>query len=177
MYLVVRASGDPGALAPAIRERIRQVDPDVPASGVQTMNARVSASVARPRLHTILLGAFAGLALLLAAVGIYGVMSDAAERRTREIGIRMAVGAGSPAILGLFLRQGLAMVLVGVAAGLLGAFALTRAMQTLLFEVSPTDPLVFAGITLVLATVALVAAWVPARRATRLDPLVALRED
>ena len=177
MYLVVRASGDPTSLVPAIREGIRQVDPDVPASSIRTMSDRVATSVARPRLHSIVLGAFAGLALLLAAVGIYGVISDAAQRRTREIGIRMAMGASSSAILGLFLRQTLAMVLVGLMAGLSGALALTRAMRALLFEVSPTDPLVFAGITLVLATVALVAAWVPARRATRLDPLVALRED
>jgi putative ABC transport system permease protein len=177
MYLVVRASGDPSGLVPAIRDRIRKVDSGVPASSVQTMEARVSGSVARPKLQTLVLGAFAGLALLLAAVGIYGVMSHAAQQRTREIGIRMAVGASSRAILALFLRQGFAMVALGVVAGLLGAAAMTRVLQTLLFGVSPTDPLVFATITVVLATVALVAAWLPARRATRLDPLVALRED
>jgi putative ABC transport system permease protein len=177
MYLVVRATGDPSALVPAIRGRLRKVDPDVPASSVQTMDARVSASVARPRLQTVVLGAFAGLALLLAAVGIYGVMSHAAQQRTREIGIRMAVGASSRAILALFLRQGIAMVGLGLGLGLLGAAALTRALKTLLFGVSPTDPLVFAAITTLLATVAVLAAWLPARRATRLDPLAALRED
>ncbi len=177
MYLVVRAAGDPSALVGAIRERIRQVDPDVAVSNVQTMDARVSASVARPRLHTIVLGAFAGLALLLAATGIYGVMSNAARQRTREIGIRMALGASPSAILALFLRQGIAMVAVGVTAGLLGAAALTRALRTLLFGVSATDPLVFASIALLLSAVALVAAWLPAQRATRLDPVVALRED
>jgi putative ABC transport system permease protein len=137
----------------------------------------VSASLAQPRLRTVVLGTFAGLALLLAAVGIYGVMSYAARQRTREIGIRMAIGASTRAILRLFLARGAAMVGGGIAAGLLGAVALTRALQTLLFGVSTSDPLVFAGVTTMLAAVAMVAAWVPARRATRLDPVVALREE
>jgi putative ABC transport system permease protein len=177
MQLVVRAAGDPGALLPALREGIRQVDPDVAASGIRTMGDRVVASVARPRLQTVVLSAFAVLALLLAAVGVYGVMSHAAQQRTREIGIRMAVGAGSRAILALFLRQGLVLVTTGLLAGVLGAAALTRVLRTLLFQVSPTDPRVFAAITLLLATVAFAAVWFPARRATRLDPFVALRED
>jgi ABC-type antimicrobial peptide transport system permease subunit len=160
-----------------VRSALRQVDPDVPASQVRTMADRVSAAFATPRLQTALLGAFAGLALLLAAVGIYGVMADAARRRTREVGIRMAIGASSRAILLLFLRHGLRMVAAGVVAGLVAAFALTRAMQTLLFEVSPTDARVFAAVTLALSVVALAAAWIPARRATRLQPTVALRAD
>jgi putative ABC transport system permease protein len=137
----------------------------------------VSASLAHPRLRTIVLGTFAGLALLLAAVGTYGVMSYAARQRTREIGIRMAIGASSRAILGLLLGRGVALVAAGIAAGLLGAVALTRALRTLLFGVSTSDPLVFVGVTATLATVAIVAAWVPARRATRLEPVVALREE
>ncbi len=177
MYLVVRAEQDPLAPVRAIRDRIRQIDPDVPVSSVQTMEARVSASVARPRLRTIVLGAFAGVALLLAAVGIYGVMSYAARQRTREIGIRMALGASSRSILTLLMRSGFAMVALGVAGGLLGAAALTRALRTLLYGVSTTDPLVFAAITGGLVAVSLVAALVPARRATRLEPLVALREE
>lgn len=177
MYLVVRGGGDPARLVPAVRDAIRQVDPDVPGSQVRAMADRVDAAVATPRLQTALLGAFAGLALVLAAVGIYGVMADAARRRTREVGIRMAIGATSRAILVLFLGHGMRMVAAGVAAGLLAAFALTRAMQALLFEVSPTDPRVFAGVTLALAAVALAAAWIPARRATRLQPTVALRAD
>src|SRR5207244_13121704 len=142
-------------------------------ANVETMESRVSASVAQPRLQAVVLGTFAGLALLLAAVGIYGVMSYAARQRTREIGIRMALGAGSRAILTLLLGKGIAMVAVGVGAGLLGAAALTRALRSLLYGVSATDPLVFAGITAVLAAVALLAALVPARRASRLDPVLA----
>jgi putative ABC transport system permease protein len=177
MYLVVRSQTDPASLAAAIRDRIRQVDPDVPASSIRTMEDRVSASLAQPRLRAIVLGTFAGLALLLAAVGTYGVMSYSARQRTREIGIRMAIGASSRAILKLLLAQGFVMVGAGIAAGLLGAVALTRALQTLLFGVSTSDPLVFAGVTTVLAAVAMVAAWVPARRATRLEPVAALREE
>jgi predicted permease len=169
MYLVVRSQADPASLAAAIRDRIRQVDPDVPASSIRTMEDRVSASLAQPRLRAIVLGTFAGLALLLAAVGSYGVMSYAARQRTREIGIRMAIGASSRAILTLLLGRGLLMVAAGLTAGLLGAAALTRALRTLLFGVSTSDPLVFAGVTAVLATVAMVAAWVPrpARHAPR----------
>jgi putative ABC transport system permease protein len=177
MYLVVRTATEPEALAAPIRDRLRRVDPDVPASSIQTMAARVSASVAGPRLHTGVLGSFAGLALLLAGMGIYGVVSHAAQQRTREVGIRMALGASARAILMLFLREGIAMATLGAAAGLLLAAALTRWLRTLLFEVSPTDPLVFVAIPTLLTLVALAAAWLPARRATRLDPLVALRED
>jgi predicted permease len=177
MYLVVRGAGDPARLAPAVREVIRQVDPDIPASQVRTMSDRVSAAVATPRLQTAVLGAFAALALLLAGVGIYGVMSDAAQRRTREVGIRMALGATSRTILALFLRHGMRMVAVGVAVGLVAALALTRAMQALLFQVSPTDARVFAGVTLALSVVALAAAFLPARRATRLEPTAALRAE
>ncbi|HET8647980.1 MAG TPA: FtsX-like permease family protein, partial [Vicinamibacteria bacterium] len=177
MYLVVRGAGDPARLEPAIRGAIRQADPDIPASQVRTMADRLSAAVATPRLQTAVLGSFAALALLLAAVGIYGVMSDAAQRRTREVGIRMAVGATSRAILLLFLGQGMRMVALGVGAGLLTAFALTRGMQALLFQVSPRDGRVFAGVTLALSAVAMAAAWIPARRATRLPPTVALRAE
>ena len=177
MYLTVRGGDAPAALGPAIRERVRQVDPDVPVSALLTMEDRVSASLAQPRLQAVVLGAFAGLALLLAAVGIYGVMAYATRLRTREIGIRMAIGAGSRAILRLLLARGLAMVAAGIAGGLLGAFALTRALRSLLFEVSPSDPLVFAAVTAALTAVAMLAAWLPARRATRLAPVAALRED
>jgi putative ABC transport system permease protein len=177
MFLVARAEEDPLALAGAIRDRIRQVDPDVPASSIRTMEDRVSASLAQPRLRAIVLGTFAALALVLAGIGTYGVMSYATRQRTREIGIRMAIGASSRAILALLLARGFVLVAAGVAAGLAGALALTRALRTLLFGVSPSDPLVFVGVTAVLATTAMFAAWVPARRATRLEPVVALREE
>jgi predicted permease len=177
MYLVVRSQTDPAGLSAAIRDRIRQVDPDVPAASIETMEDRVSASLAQPRLRAIVLGTFAGLALLLAGVGTYGVMSYAARQRTREIGIRMAIGASSRAILKLLLGRGAVMVTAGIAAGLLCALALTRALRTLLFGVSTSDPLVFVGVTILLASVAMVAAWVPARRATRLEPVAALREE
>jgi putative ABC transport system permease protein len=177
MFLVVRAAENAGDLMPAIRDRLRRVDPDIPASSVRTMEARAAAALAAPLLQTRILGAFAGLALLLSATGIYGVTSYTARQRTREVGIRMAVGAGSRSILALFLRQGVALVGIGLVAGLAGAALLTRSLQALLFDVSATDPFVFVAITAMLFAVALTAAWLPARRATRLDPVVALRED
>lgn len=177
MYVVMSTTDDPSPLVAAARDGVRRVDPDVPASRIQKMEERLSTSLAAPRLHAIVLGAFAGLALMLAATGIYAVMSHATRQRTREIGVRMALGAEPRAILPLVLRQGVVLVAAGIGAGLVGAAALTRTLQTLLYDVSPTDPLVFGGVTVVLTAVALVAAWLPARRATRLDPLVALREE
>ena len=177
LYLVVRSEGDPLALAAGIRDRVRHVDRDIPTSAVRTMEDRVSAALAPPRLQAVVLGTFAGLALGLAGVGIYGVMSYSMRQRTREIGIRMAIGASSRSILGLFLKKGFAIVCAGIASGLVAAFALTRVLRALLFEVSPSDPRVFAGVTLLLAAVAITAAWIPAYRATRLQPLAALRED
>jgi putative ABC transport system permease protein len=177
MYVVARSDGDPLALAAGIRERVREIDPDIPTSAVRTMEDRVAASLASKRLQAVVLGTFAGLALLLAGVGIYGVMSYSMRQRTREIGIRMAIGAGAGAILALFLKRGLAIVLAGIAAGLAAAFALTRVLRSLLFEVSPRDPAVFAAVTALLAVVAMAAAWVPAHRGSRLHPVAALRED
>ncbi len=177
MFLVVRAAENAGDLMPAIRDRIRRVDPDIPASSVRTMEARAAAARAAPQRQTRILGAFAGLALLLSATGVYGVTSYTARQRTREVGIRMAVGAGSRSILALFLRQGVTLVGIGILAGLAGAGLLTRSLQALLYQVSATDPWVFAAITALLLAVALAAAWLPARRATRLDPVVALREE
>jgi ABC-type antimicrobial peptide transport system permease subunit len=141
------------------------------------MEGRVSASLASPRLQAIVLGTFAGLALVLAGVGIYGVMAYSMRQRTREIGIRMAVGASSPSILALFLKKGFAMVFAGLAGGLAAALAVTRVLRSLLFEVSTIDPMVFVGVTVVLAVVAMTAAAIPAYRASRLQPVVALREE
>ena len=141
------------------------------------MDEILANSVTRPRLQTILLGAFGGLALLLAAVGIYGVMSYSVSRRTGEIGIRMALGASQWDVLALVCGQGLRLILIGVAAGLALAFGLTRLMSKILFGISPTDPLTFAIVVLVLAAVALLACYLPARRATHVDPIIALRHE
>jgi ABC-type antimicrobial peptide transport system permease subunit len=141
------------------------------------MEARVGAAVSQPRVQMNVLGGFAVLAVLLAAIGIYGVMSYSVTQRTRELGIRIALGAGRREVLGLVLRQGLAMVAVGIALGVTGALMLTRVMSTLLFGVSTTDPAVFSAIVVVLSATASIATYMPARRATRVDPLVALRDE
>ena len=177
IYVVVRTAGDPAALAPAVRAQIRAVDPDLPIAQVQTMTARVDRSLAQRRFALTLLAVFAGLALALAAIGVYGVMAYLVSQGTRELGIRIALGATPFGILGLVLRQGLAVVIVGVTAGLAGAFALTRLMASLLFEVHPTDPWTFAAIAGGLAAIALLACAIPARRAARVDPIAALRAE
>jgi putative ABC transport system permease protein len=176
IYLSVRtAGGDPMAVAPALRKALRAVAPDLPVNDVRTMEDRVAANIARPRVSVALLGVFSAVALALAAVGIYGVVSYTVAQRTREIGIRMALGARPDGVLQLVVRQGLAPVALGVAVGLASALLATRLMRSLLYGVSATDPLTFAAVALFLALVALVAIWLPARRATRVSPLVALR--
>jgi len=160
-----------------LRQAVSSVDGNVAVAEFQPMREVVAKATRQPLLRTVMLGSFAVLALLLAALGVYGVVSQAVAQRTREIGIRMALGAGQRDVLKLVVRHGMLLTLLGVAAGLAGAFALTRWMTTLLFGVSPTDPLTFAVIALLLALVALLACWIPARRATRIDPLVALRHD
>jgi len=174
-YLVVRTDVEPLSLAAAVREAVWGIDKDQPVSNVRTMKEVLSESIARQRFSMLLLGIFALLALVLAAVGIYGVMSYSAAQRTREIGIRMALGAQSRDVLRLAIGQGMRLALVGVAVGLIGALALTRLIESLLFGVSTTDPATFAVITILLVAVALLACYIPARRATRVDPLVALR--
>jgi putative ABC transport system permease protein len=173
--LVVRVQGDPLNLAGAIRREVQAIDPDQPVAAIKTMNDWIDTSVATPRYYTVLLALFAGVALLLASTGIYGVMSYTVAQRTHEIGVRMALGARRLDVLKLVVRQGMGLVVIGVILGLLAAFGLTRIMSSLLFGVTAKDPVTFAAVAVVLTLVALVACYVPARRATKVDPLVALR--
>jgi putative ABC transport system permease protein len=177
MTLVVRGEGDPSRLAAPIRAHILAIDKDLPVAAVQTVDQIVSNSVSRQRFSVVLLSVFAALALLLAIVGIYGVISDAVTQRTRELGVRMALGARSGDVVRLMIVQGLVPALVGLALGLAGALAATRLMSSLLFGVSATDPATLGLVSAMVAGVAALACWVPARRATKVDPMVALRFD
>jgi len=151
------------------------LDRNLPISEVLTMDAVVADANAQPRFEMLLLAVFAAVALALAAVGIYGVMSYSVSRRTHEIGIRLSLGAGRADVLRLVVRQGMVLALAGSVAGMVGALLLSRLMTDMLYGVRPTDPFIFAGVALVLGGVALVATYIPARRATRIDPMVALR--
>jgi putative ABC transport system permease protein len=175
LMLAVQTTTPPETVVSAIREQLRQLDPDQPITNVRTMDDLLSRALSSAKFSLWLLGLFAALGLLLAAIGIYGVMVTAVAQRTHEIGLRMALGAQGRDVLWLVIRQGMFPVLIGVAAGLGAAVGLTRLMSTLLFEVSATDPLTLAVITVLLTIVALLACYIPARRATKVDPLVALR--
>jgi putative ABC transport system permease protein len=177
MSLVVRTVADPLALAAAVRREAQALDAVAPVFGVGAAEQTLSQTVAQPRFNLILLGLFAVVALSLAAVGIYGVLANAVRQRTHEMGVRLALGARPGAIFRLVIRQGMALAGVGIAIGLGGAFALTRYLESLLYEVKPADPLTFGGVALLLLGVALLACWIPARRATKVDPMVALRCD
>jgi putative ABC transport system permease protein len=174
LKLLVRAEANPRSLAGPLREAVREIDPHVLVS-TSTLAEVVAEQIALPRAVALFAGAVGLLALLLASVGLYGVMSYAVSQRTHEIGIRMALGAKKGDVLRLVVRQGMLMALVGVAIGILASLALTRLMETLLYGVSVTDPLTFTVIALLLTSVALLACFVPARRAAKVDPLVALR--
>jgi len=173
--LVVKTDVDPTSMAATVRNAVWEIDKDQPVSNIRTMDEILADSIARQRFSMLLLAIFAGVALVLAGVGIYGVMSYSVAQRTREIGIRMALGAQTGAVLKLAVSYGMKLVLVGIVIGLIAAFALTRVMATLLFGVTATDPTTFALISLLLVCVAAIASYIPARRATKVDPIIALR--
>ncbi|MGH6629889.1 MAG: ABC transporter permease, partial [Burkholderiales bacterium] len=175
MKFAIRTSGDPLALGAAVRQEMLNVDSSLPLSNIRTLEQIVERSLAQQRFNSALLGLFAAIGLLLAAIGVYGVMSYAVTQRTHEIGVRLALGATAGDVLKLIAGKGLALALIGVALGLGASFALTRLMKDFLFGVSATDSLTFAAIALLLAGVALVACYLPARRAAKVDPLIALR--
>lgn len=177
MYLAVRISGDPLQLISSIRRELNSIDSNLPLSRVSTMKQLMLDSLGEPRVYTVLLGLFAAVALLLAGLGIYGVMAYTVAQRTHEIGIRLALGAQRADVLRLIIGQGMALALLGLGLGLLGAFGLTRLMKKLLFGVGATDPLTFVGVAALLSAVAVLACWIPARRASRVAPIIALRHD
>ncbi|HLL14457.1 MAG TPA: FtsX-like permease family protein, partial [Pyrinomonadaceae bacterium] len=177
MTLVMRTNGDPLNLAAAARREIQTIDKDQPVAEVRTMQSWMDELTARSRFGTLLLTIFAALALVLAGIGIYGVMSYSVTQRTHELGIRIALGAKTRDVLKLVLGRGLALTLTGIVLGLVASLALTRFLSSLLFGVSATDPATFGGLALLLITVALVACYLPTRRALKVDPMVALRNE
>ena len=177
MNFLVRTRGNPTALVDAVRSRIWEVDDGVAIEDLATMDQRLAASVAEPRFNMLLVGSFALLALVLATLGIYGVVAYSAAERTREIGVRIALGAGRADVFRLMLGQGLVLTALGLGLGLAASLAAHRLMSSLVYGVTTTDPLTFASVAMILGAVALLAAYVPARRATRVDPLVALRDN
>jgi putative ABC transport system permease protein len=175
MTLVVRSASAPAGIVSAVSNAIRSVDPEMPVRDILTMDELVANSLSQRRFNMLLLGAFAGLALLLAAVGIYSVLSYSVKRSVREIGIRLALGARLSDVLRGIVFEGMKPTLLGVAVGTAGALAMGRVLSSLVYEVKPTDPITFLAVTAVLTTIALLASIIPAYRATKVDPIVALR--
>jgi putative ABC transport system permease protein len=174
-FVVVRANSDPSSLSSAVRQEVQAIDPTIPVSHVRLMEDVLSSAQSRPRFLTLLLSLFSGIALIIATVGIYGVISYSVARRSREFGLRMALGAAPTNILGLVLKQGVLLTGFGVAVGLIAALMLTRLMASLLFGVTSTDPITYLGVSALLAAVAILATYIPARRATQVDPIKILR--
>jgi putative ABC transport system permease protein len=177
MTFVLRTAGDPLAVLPRVRDVAQSVDPNLPLAEIRPLEEVASDALSEQRFTTALLSSFALLALVLAAVGLYGVVSLLVARRRREIGIRIALGAGSSSILGMVMTRGVTLAAIGLGAGMAVAAALTRFVATLLYVVTPLDPLTFAAVPVILACVALVASLIPAERAARLNPMLALREE
>ena len=177
MILTVRTNSVPTSLTSGVTDAVHEVDPDEPLVGVVTMESIVDQSLGQQRLNFVLLVAFAGLAMLLSAIGIYSVQSYAVRQGMRELGIRIALGAQRSDVFVLVVGQGLKLSLIGISIGLTASFGLTRLMASQLYGLSATDPLTFAAVAIVLALVALAACYIPARRATRVDPMVALRNE
>jgi putative ABC transport system permease protein len=177
MTLVVRTGGDPMSLATAVRHEVASIDPNLPVAAIRPMTEVVAGAASTPRFTGLLLGLFATLALTLAAIGIYGVLAYLVSQRTREIGIRMAIGADRTAVLGLVISRGLWLALGGVAVGLAVSFVVARFVGSLLYQVQPIDPVTFVAVPVVLTIVALIASAVPARRAMQVDPMTALRTE
>jgi putative ABC transport system permease protein len=177
MDVVVRTDSSPESLLPAIRKRIKALDPDLPMANVNTMEQWLTTSAAQPRLTSILLSIFAGVALLIAAIGIYAVLTYSVSQRTREIGVRMALGATPRRVLELIVSEGMRVVLLGLVIGLAGGLALGRTVQSLVYGVGVRDPKIYFVVAASLTAVALAACFIPARRAAVVDPMVALREE
>ena len=177
MAVVVKTTTEPAAMLTTMRQQVSQLDPALPIFGIYTMKEMRDRNVAPDRLNLGLLGGFAALALILAIIGLYGLLAFTVTQRQREIGIRMALGAQRFDVLHLVVGQGMRLILAGVVIGLLGSFALTRVLASVLFQVGPADPLTFAIVTVSLCVVALLACYIPARRATKIHPMEALRHE
>jgi ABC-type antimicrobial peptide transport system permease subunit len=177
LHIGVRSDADLDTLVAGVREAVWALEPDLPIQGIVTMRQRVSDSLATPRFLSLLLGVFAGVALLLACGGIYGSMLYSVSQRQREMGIRLALGAAGGRVIRMILAHGLLLTAIGLGIGVAGALALSRFMEALLWGIEPTDPLTFTGVTLVLALAALAACFVPAYKAARVDPLQTLRAE
>jgi ABC-type antimicrobial peptide transport system permease subunit len=177
MNVVLRTGIDPSSLSPSIRRAVEMQDPTLPIVKLQSMDDVFADAIGRPRLLAQLLGIFAGLALLLAAIGSYGVLAYMVTERRREIGIRMALGADRASVLRMILGQGLSLAAIGIVTGLLASFAMSRVLTSMLFGVKPTDPTTMAAVVGLIAVVAMTACYLPARSATHVDPMIVLRED
>jgi ABC-type antimicrobial peptide transport system permease subunit len=177
MTFVLRTTGDPARVGPAAVRVIRQIDPLLPVASVRTLDEVFAESIARPRLTAAAMSVFAAAALLLAALGVYGIVAYSVSQRTREFGIRVALGARPSQIIGMVVGQNLRLVGIGLSIGIIAAIPATRLMRGLLFQIGPNDPATFVAIGVTLAAVAIVAAYLPARRGTQIDPVVTLKSE